>query len=81
MCRDNTPNNHFPFFIEPPSVEELKKRLLGRGTETPETLAARVNKAAFELSFKEHFDKIVVNDHLDRACKEAERIIDDFLSS
>lgn len=66
-------------FIEPPSVDELKKRLSSRGTETTESLATRLNKATYELSFKDHFDKIIVNDDLERACKEAEKIIGDFL--
>jgi guanylate kinase len=68
-------------FIEPPSVEELKNRLLSRGTETEETLAARVNKASYELSFKTYFDKIVVNADLATACAEAEKIVGDFLNS
>jgi guanylate kinase len=67
-------------FIEAPSVEELKKRLLSRGTETEESLAARVNKAAYELSFKEHFDKVVVNADLETACEEAEKIVGAFLN-
>ena len=67
-------------FIEPPSVDELKIRLLSRGTETDETLAARVNKAAYELSFKEQFHKTVVNTNLEQACTEAEQIVADFLS-
>ena len=75
------PEQSISIFIEPPSIEELKKRLLSRGTETPETLAARVNKASYEISFKDQFDKIIVNDDLKKACNEAERIIDDFLSS
>ncbi len=66
-------------FIEPPSVDELKKRLQGRGTETEESLAARVNKASYELSFKTYFDKTVVNADLSIACAEAEKIVDDFL--
>jgi guanylate kinase len=68
-------------FIEPPSVDELKKRLSSRGTETPESLATRLNKATYELSFKEHFNKIITNDNLDKACKEAERIVAEFLSA
>jgi guanylate kinase len=68
-------------FIEPPSVDELKRRLSSRGTETPESLATRVNKATYELSFKDHFDKVIVNDDLDKACKEAVDIISNFLSS
>ena len=66
-------------FIEPPSVSELKIRLQSRGTETEETLAARVNKAAYELSFKEYFNKTIVNDHLEKACLEAATIVKKFL--
>ena len=67
-------------FIEPPSVNVLKMRLEGRGTESQESLAARVNKASYELSFKEHFDKTVINAELDTACKDAEKIVDEFLN-
>jgi guanylate kinase len=66
-------------FIEPPSVDELKKRLESRGTETEESLAARINKASYELSFKTYFDKTVVNANLSIACAEAEKIVADFL--
>ena len=68
-------------FIEPPSVDELKKRLSSRGTETPESLATRINKATYELSFKDHFDKVIVNADLEKACKEAVDIISDFIAS
>ena len=68
-------------FIEPPSVDELKKRLSSRGTETPESLATRLNKAAYELSFKDHLNKVIVNADLEKACKEAVDIISDFLAS
>ena len=68
-------------FIEPPSVDELKKRLNSRGTETPESLDTRLNKATYELSFKDHFDKVIVNDDLEKACKEAVNIVSTFLSS
>ena len=68
-------------FIEPPSVEELKNRLQSRGTETEESLAARVNKASYELSLKEHFDKIVVNIDLQKACTEANNIVAAFLAT
>ena len=67
-------------FIEPPSVNELKMRLEGRGTETEESLNARVNKASYELSFKDYFDKTVVNSDLDSACGEAEKIVAQFLN-
>jgi guanylate kinase len=66
-------------FIEPPSVDELRRRLEGRGTETPESLHARVNKAAYEISFKHHFDKIIVNENLDHACRDADQAVKSFL--
>ena len=74
------PENTLSIFIEPPSVDELKKRLNSRGTETLESLATRLNKASYELSFKGHFDKVIVNDNLERAFKEADKIVADFLS-
>ena len=67
-------------FIEPPSVDELKNRLQSRGTESLESLQTRLNKAILELSFKHQFNKIVINDNLQRACIETENIINDFLS-
>jgi guanylate kinase len=66
-------------FIEPPSIDELKKRLQSRGSETAETLQARVNKASYEISFKDHFDICILNDKLDKACREAEVIVRKFL--
>ncbi|MBS1916385.1 MAG: guanylate kinase [Bacteroidetes bacterium] len=72
--------NCLSIFIEPPSIEILKKRLESRGTETPETLQARVNKASYEISFKHHFDKVVINDNLEHACAETEAIIRQFLA-
>lgn len=73
------PKSTLSLFIQPPSIEELKKRLESRGTETAETLQARVNKASYELSFKDHFDKCIVNDVLERACIETENIVRQFL--
>ena len=66
-------------FIEPPSVEELKRRLESRGTETPESLLTRVNKASYEISFNHHFTKTIVNDNLEKACAETEEVIKEFL--
>jgi guanylate kinase len=66
-------------FIEPPSVAELRRRLESRGTETPESLETRVNKASYEISFKHHFSKTILNDNLEKACKETEQVIKDFL--
>ena len=73
------PDTSLTIFIEPPSVDELKRRLEGRGTETAESLQARVNKASYEISFKEHFNKSIVNDDLEKACTKAEEIVKEFL--
>jgi len=66
-------------FIEPPSIEELEKRLRSRGTESEESLKARIDKASYELTFKDRFDHIIINDSLERACKEAEEMVRQFL--
>jgi len=66
-------------FIAPPSIEVLHQRLVGRGTDTPEMIAKRIGKAEFELSFAPQFDRVVVNDDLDKAKNEAEQIIRKFL--
>jgi guanylate kinase len=68
-------------FIEPPSIEELERRLRSRGTETEESLKARVSKASYELTFKDQFDHVILNDELPRACREAEQLIRDFLTT
>ena len=75
------PENSLTLFIEPPSVDELKKRLESRGTETAETLAARINKAAYELSFKDQFDNYIINDNLAYACTAAAAITNAFIKS
>jgi guanylate kinase len=75
------PQNTISIFIEPPSVEELKRRLESRGTETAESLQARINKASYEISFKHHFNHIIVNDDLGRACAEAEKLICTFIEA
>mgnify|MGYP000903456194 CR=1 FL=1 len=73
------PSTSMSIFIEPPSVDELRRRLESRGTETPESLQARVNKASYEISFKNHFNHVVVNDNLERACDYAAKLVQDFL--
>jgi guanylate kinase len=75
------PENTLSIFVEPPSVEELKKRLLTRGTENEDSLKARVNKASYEIGFKDHFDKVIVNDNLVNACKKALSIVEEFLNA
>jgi guanylate kinase len=66
-------------FIMPPSVEELERRLRGRGTDTEEVIQKRIAKAEFELSKAPEFDHIVVNDVLEDAVEEATTIISNFL--
>ena len=78
--REQYPHSTLAMFIEPPSVDELRRRLEMRGTETVESILARVNKASYEISFKQHFDRIIVNDNLTRACLEADTAVGAFLA-
>lgn len=75
------PENSLSIFIEAPSIESLKNRLQSRSTETPESLQTRLNKAGYEMSFKYHFDVIIINDDLSRACAEAEKVVKAFLDT
>lgn len=68
-------------FIQPPSIEELRKRLVGRGTDAPDVIESRVAKAAYELTFAPKFDKIIINDDLEKAKAEALQVITQFLNS
>ena len=67
-------------FIEPPSVDELRKRLESRGSETAESLATRINKASYEISFSHQFQQTIVNHDLAIACVETEQLIKNFLA-
>ena len=73
------PINTIALFIQAPTLEDLKLRLQKRGSETKESLVARLNKSAFEMTFKKHFEYIVVNKDFEVACLEAEEIILTFL--
>ena len=66
-------------FIQPPSVEELRRRLENRGTDSPEVIADRVAKAEYELTFAPMFDRVVVNDDLETAQQEAYGLVSSFL--
>ncbi len=66
-------------FIEPPSIEELERRLTSRGTDDAETIKIRVAKAEEEISYAGEFDKIVINADLDEAKKEIESLIQHFI--
>lgn len=67
-------------FIQPPSVEELRKRLIGRGTDTMEVIESRIAKAEFELGFADKFDVVIVNDDLDKAKAETLSTLKEFLN-
>ena len=66
-------------FIQPPSIEELRCRLEGRATDAPEVIEQRLQKAKYELTFANKFDKVIVNDDLNTAKAEAYRIVSEFL--
>jgi guanylate kinase len=67
-------------FVQPPSLEVLKERLTGRGTDSEEKLQERFIKAEKELQYADKFDVILKNYDLETACKEAEKLVGDFLS-
>jgi guanylate kinase len=72
--------NALSIFIEPPSIEELKNRLVKRGSEDVKSLNKRISKAKLELTFKEKFDVIIVNKNLNNAFNEAEILVQNFLN-
>jgi len=74
------PGRVISLFIQPPSVEELRRRLEARGTETDEALAARVNKASYELSFSHSFSHVITNEVLEDACRKAEKLVGAFIA-
>ena len=74
------PVNTITLFIQAPSFAELKRRLQSRGSETEETLKTRLSKSAYEMSYKDQFENIIINENFDKACKEAEEIIHSFLN-
>ncbi|MBR4676693.1 MAG: guanylate kinase [Bacteroidales bacterium] len=66
-------------FIQPPSVEELRKRLQGRGTDSVEEIEKRVAKAEEEMSYAKNFDRIIINDDLEKASKEIIETVKEFV--
>lgn len=66
-------------FVQAPSVEVLKERLVGRGTDSPEAIEERVAKAAEEMTYAPQFDYVLVNDDLKTAFAESEKVVEDFL--
>ena len=72
-------DNALSLFIQPPSIEELRRRLEGRATDAPEVIEQRLNKASYELTFADKFDKIIINDDLEKAKNDTLNVIKDFL--
>lgn len=68
-------------FVRPPSVSELEKRLLGRATDTSDKIRLRIEKATYELSFEQSFDKVIINDDLTEAKNTALEIVEDFINA
>lgn len=75
------PRTTLSIFIEAPSLAILRERLITRGTETPQTLEERIDKAKFELTFSNQFDAIVINDDLDTATRELIFLVENFISA
>lgn len=75
------PVNTIAIFIQAPSIEALKSRLLSRGSETEESLQTRLAKSAYEMTFKSKFQNLIVNDDFEKACAEADKIVGDFLQT
>ncbi len=75
------PDQALAIFVNPPSLEVLKERLKGRGTDSEEKLQERFAKAELELSYADKFDVILQNNDLETACAEAERLVLDFINS
>ncbi len=69
------PINTLSIFIDAPSVDELKKRLNSRGTENEEAILARNNKAAYEISYKNQFNEVIVNDNFEKSCSVDEGMV------
>lgn len=67
-------------FIKPPHIDELRRRLESRGTDSPEVIQSRLDKAEYELGFIHHFDVIVINDQLEKAQQEVLDIVKSFLA-
>lgn len=67
-------------FVMPPSIEELRRRLVGRATDSPEKIEQRIAKADEELSYADRFDRVIVNDDLEVAVGEVRRIVEEFIN-
>jgi guanylate kinase len=73
-------NEALALFVQPPSIETLRQRLITRSTDSPEVIENRIAKAEFELGYSDQFDVIIINDRFETALQQAERVIRDFIS-
>jgi guanylate kinase len=73
-------DNALSLFIQPPGIEELRRRLVGRATDTQEQIEIRLAKAEYEMSFASKFDRIIINDDLEIAKEETLRVIKEYLN-
>ncbi|MDE6513137.1 MAG: guanylate kinase [Muribaculaceae bacterium] len=78
--KDKLDQRALSIFIQPPSIDELRRRLEGRATDSPESIDARIDRAKYELDQAPRFDARIINDNLDDAVAEARRIIVEFLN-
>ncbi len=74
-------DNLLDVFVRPPNVEDLRKRLVARATETPDSLEIRVQKAELELTYNDRFSHVIVNHKLEDAFAEAEKMVSEFINS
>jgi guanylate kinase len=74
-------NRALAVFVMPPGIQRLEERLRGRQTESESSIRNRVAKAAGEIEFAPEFDRIIINDDLEKACSEAYKLVRDFLNS
>jgi guanylate kinase len=74
-------NECLSIFIMPPSVNVLRERLGGRGTESEESLQKRLDKAEEEIAKNQKFDRVILNDNFEIACEETQEVISNFIKS
>jgi guanylate kinase len=77
--KEKYPEETLDVFVKPPDINELMKRLKLRGDETPEKIATRIGKAPLEMKHKDSFSHQILNDDLDKALKEAEELVENFI--
>ena len=75
------PDNTLSIFVQPPSIDVLKKRLQNRATDSEQKIEERIHKAQLEMTFASQFDHILVNDNLEKAKKEAVQLVTNFIES